>query len=250
MGTGAHELVALGADAIFAGTSPTVRILQQATASIPIIFALVIDPVALGYVKSLARPGGNTTGFTNFEPSMGGKWLSLLKEIAPSIKRVACMRNPDLDLEVGPILLQAISNARQSFSLDITTAEVRNDNDIENSIRFLSANDGAFIYLPGNFNPSHLPSTIELAAHYRVPAIYGWDYMATAGGLVSYGSAWEDEMRGAASYIDRVLRGANPSDLPVQAPTKFKLVVNLKTAKTLGLTVPVTLLVSADEVIE
>jgi putative tryptophan/tyrosine transport system substrate-binding protein len=246
---GAHELVGLRPDAIFAGTAPTVPVLQNETSSIPIVFALVVDPVALGYVRSLARPGRNTTGFTNFEPHMGAKWLALLKEIAPNSTHVGCMLNPDLDWAFDHIIVNAIRDAAPSLAIEVTVAEVRSVGDIDTSVQRLITN-GALIPLPGNFLALHFPSMIKFAAQYRVPAIYGWDYMARAGGLISYGSAWEDEIRGAASYIDLVFKGANPGDLPVQTPTKFKLTVNLKTAKALGLTIPETLLATADEVIQ
>jgi putative tryptophan/tyrosine transport system substrate-binding protein len=249
MRDGARELVALRPDAIFAGTAPTVPVLQNETSSIPIVFALVIDPVALGYVKTLARPGRNTTGFTNFEPHMGAKWLALLKEIAPNTTHVGCMLNPDLDWTFDHIIVSAIRDAAPSLGVDVTVAEVRSVSDIDDSIRQLHAN-GALVPLPGNFLALHFSSMIKFAAQYRVPAIFGWDYMVSAGGLISYGSVWEDEIRGAASYIDLVLKGASPANLPVQTPTKFKLTINLKTAKALGLTIPETLLATADEVIQ
>jgi putative tryptophan/tyrosine transport system substrate-binding protein len=217
--------------------------------SIPIVFALVVDPVVLGYVKSLARPGRNTTGFTNFEPRMGAKWLSLLKEIAPNTAQVGCVLNPDLDWAFDHIIVNAIRDAAPSLAIDVTVAEVRSVGDIDNAVHRLTVN-GALIPLPGNFLALQFPSMITLAAQYRVPAIYGWDYMARAGGLISYGSVWEDEIRGAASYIDAVFKGANPGDLPVQTPTKFKLTINLKAAKALGLSIPETLLATADEVIQ
>jgi putative tryptophan/tyrosine transport system substrate-binding protein len=249
MRDGARELVGLRPDAIFAGTAPTVPVLQNETHSIPIVFALVVDPVALGYVKSLARPGGNTTGFTNFEPHMGAKWLALLKELAPGTTHVGCMLNPDLDWTFDHIIVTAIRDAAPKLAVDVTVAEVRSVADIDDSVQRLSAN-GALIPLPGNFLALHFPNMIKFAAQYRVPAIYGWDYMVKAGGLISYGSIWEDEIRGAASYIDLVFKGANPANLPVQTPTKFKLTVNLKGAKALGLAIPETLLATADEVIQ
>jgi putative tryptophan/tyrosine transport system substrate-binding protein len=249
MRDGARELVGVRPDAIFAGTAPTVPALQNETSSIPIVFALVIDPVVLGYVKSLARPGRNTTGFTNFEPHMGAKWLALLKEIAPNTTEVGCMLNPDLDWSFDHMIVNAIRDAAPSFAIDVSVAEVRSVDDINKSVRGLAKN-GALIPLPGNFLALHFPSMIGLAAQYRVPAIYGWDYMVSAGGLISYGSVWEDEIRGAASYIDLVFKGASPGDLPVQTPTKFKLAINLKAAKALGLSIPETLPATADEVIQ
>ena len=249
MRAGAHDLVALRPDAIFAGTAPTVPMLQKETDSIPIVFALVIDPVTLGYVKALAKPGGNTTGFTNFEPHMAGKWLSLLKEIAPNTSHIACTLNPDLDHGFADILVKALREVGPSLSMDVTVAEVRNDGDLDRAIRKLAVH-GGLVPLPGNFFALHFQRIIDLAALYRVPAIYGWDFMVPAGGLISYGSVWEDEIRGAASYIDRVFKGANPRDLPVQTPTKFKLTINLKTAKAIGLEVPPKLLATADEIIE
>jgi putative tryptophan/tyrosine transport system substrate-binding protein len=249
MRDGAHELVRLKPDAIFAGTAPTVPVLQKETNSIPIVFALVVDPVALGYVKTLARPGRNTTGFTNFEPHMGAKWLALLKEIAPNTTHVGCMLNPDLDWTFDHIIVNAIREAAPSLAVDVSIAEVRGVGDIDVSVQRLKTN-GALIPLPGNYLALNFSSVVKFAAEYRVPAIYGWDYMARAGGLISYGSVWEDEIRGAATYIDLVFKGANPAELPIQTPTKFKLTVNLKAAKSLGLTIPETLLATADEVIQ
>jgi putative tryptophan/tyrosine transport system substrate-binding protein len=249
MRDGARELVDLRPDAIFAGTAPTVPALQNETSSIPIVFALVVDPVVLGYVKSLARPGRNTTGFTNFEPHMGAKWLALLKEIAPNTTKVGCMLNPDLDWAFDHIIVNAIRDAAPSLAIDVTVAEVRSVDDIDSSVQRLASN-GALIPLPGNFLALHFPDIVKVTAQYRVPAIYGWDYMVSAGGLVSYGSVWEDEIRGAASYVDLVFKGADPGALPVQTPTKFKLAINLKVAKTLGLSIPETLLATADEVIQ
>jgi putative tryptophan/tyrosine transport system substrate-binding protein len=249
MRTGAEELVAVQPDAILGGTAPTLPFLLRETHTIPIVFVLVIDAIALGAVTNLARPGGNITGFTNFEPSMGGKWLELLKEIAPNIKRVGCMLNPEMDAGFASVLIGSIQGAAPSAGVEITQAKVQSDTDVEEALRALS-NDGGLILLPGNFNALHRQAIAELAARYRVPAISPFDFYPNVGGLMSYGTVSEDEFRNAAIYMDRIFNGTNPGDLPVQMPTKFKLVINAKTAKSLGLIVPHSLLARADEVIE
>jgi putative ABC transport system substrate-binding protein len=231
------------------GQAPTAA-LRQATRTIPIVFGMSIDPVAQGIVENLARPGGNATGFFATEPSLGGKWLELLKEIVPGLRRVAVVFNPETSTG-GPSYLHAVETAAPSFSVAATGAPVHHAGDIEVTISSLVREPGGgLIALPDAFTASHLKQIIELAARYRLPAIYaGRDY-ANEGGLMTYGTDAFDLYRRAASYVDQILKGANPANLPVQAQTKFGLVINLTTAKALGLTVPPSLLDRADELIE
>ena len=246
----AKELVGSRPDVVVGiGQAPTAA-LQQATRTIPIVFGMSIDPVAQGIVESLARPGGNATGFFATEPSLGGKWLELLKEIVPGLRRVAVLFNPETSTG-GTSYLHAVETAAPLFSVAVTGAPVHHAGDIELAISSLVREPGGgLIVLPDAFTASHLKQIIELAARYRLPAIYaGRDY-ANEGGLMTYGTDTIDLYRRAASYVDQVLKGANPANLPVQAQTKFGLVINLKTAKALGLTVPPSLLDRADEVIE
>ncbi len=246
----AKELVDMAPDAIMGGTTPAVKALQRATRTIPIVFAGVTDPVDQGFVTNLARPDGNLTGFTNFEFSLGGKWLELLKEIAPRVTRVALMFNPET--VASPLLyLRSVEAAAPSFAVELTTTPVHDEAEIERGIASLARKSlGGLIVLPDIFTISRRKPTIELAAQYRLPAIYSLPYFARDGGLVSYGTDTTDLYRRAALYIDRIFKGSKLADLPVQGPTKFELVINLKTAKALGLTVPPTLLARADEVIE
>jgi putative ABC transport system substrate-binding protein len=246
----AKELVGSRPDVVVGiGQAPTAA-LQQATRTIPIVFGMSIDPVAQGIVESLARPGGNATGFFATEPSLGGKWLELLKEIVPGLRRVAVIFNPETSTG-GTSYLHAVETAAPLFSVAATGAPVHHAGDIELAISSLVREPGAgLIVLPDAFTASHLKQIIELAARYRLPAIYaGRDY-ANEGGLMTYGTDTIDLYRRAASYVDQVLKGANPANLPVQAQTKFGLVINLTTAKALGLTVPPSLLDRADDVIE
>ena len=246
----AKELVGSRPDVLVGiGQAPTAA-LQQATRTIPIVFGMSIDPVAQGIVESLARPGGNATGFFATEPSLGGKWLELLKEIVPGLRRVAVIFNPETSTG-GTSYLHAVETAAPLFSVAATGAPVHHAGDIELAISSLVREPGGgLIVLPDAFTASHLKQIIELAARYRLPAIYaGRDY-ANEGGLMTYGTDTIDLYRRAASYVDQVLKGANPANLPVQAQTKFGLVINLTTAKALGLTVPPSLLDRADDVIE
>jgi len=246
---GAQELVAMRPDAILAGTAPTIPFLLNETQTIPIVFVLVIDAIALGAVRNLAKPGGSVTGFTNFEVSMGGKWLGLLKEVAPSIKRVGCMFNPEMDTGFAEVLISSIKGAAPSFGVEISLAKVQTDADVGGALQGLS-DDGGLILLPGNFNATHRRVIAELAGRYRVPVISPFDFYPNVGGLMSYGTVSEDEFRNAATYMDRIFNGAKPGDLPVQMPTRFKLVINLKQARAQHLEIPPTLLARADEVIE
>jgi putative ABC transport system substrate-binding protein len=245
----AGELVALGPDVVMAFTSGTVPPLQQVTRAIPIVFAIVADPVGAGYVESLARPGGNVTGFTTFEYALAGKWLELLKEIAPRTARVAVLR--DSAIAAGPAEFGAIQTVAPSLGVEVRPVDMRNAGEIERAITvFAASSNGGLIITGSTAATTHRELIIALAARHRLPAVYYERYYAVAGGLISYGSNTVDECRRAASYVDRILRGDKPADLPVQAPTKYELLINLNTAKALGLTVPPTLLARADEVIE
>jgi ABC-type uncharacterized transport system substrate-binding protein len=243
------EVVGLAPDAIFATSSLIVAELQRVTRTIPIVFAAVIDPVGAGLVASLARPGGNATGFTIFEYGMAGKWLELLKDIAPGTKRAAVIREPTNIAAVGQ--LGAIQVVAPSFKVELRLVDIRDVSDIEHAIgAFAREPNGALMVLTSPFATLHRDLIVALAARFGLPAIYPYPFFAKAGGLISYGPDFPDQYRRAAGYVDRILRGEKPADLPVQAPTKYELVINLKTAKALGLEVPSSLLARADEVIE
>jgi putative ABC transport system substrate-binding protein len=244
------ELLQLSPDVILAYSVSATRAAQEATRTIPIVFTSVSEPIALGLVASLGRPGGNTTGFTNLEPSIGGKWLELLKEIAPHVTHVAVMFNPASGA-IAPQFIYAAQAAAPKFSLDVVEARVHDPAEIETVMAKLGAEPGiALIILPDTFLGFHNELIVELAARNRIPTIYPFGYSPARGGLVSYGPDTTHQFRQAAAYVDRILRGEKPADLPVVQPTKFEFVINLKTARTLGLTVPNTLLVAADTVIE
>jgi putative tryptophan/tyrosine transport system substrate-binding protein len=246
----AKELVGSRPDVLVGFGQATTAAFQQATRTIPIVFGMSVDPVAQGIVESLARPGGNATGFFATEPSAGGKWLELLKEIVPGLRRVAVIFNPETSTG-GPSYLHAVETAAPLFSVAATGAPVHHAGDIELAITSLVREPGGgLIVLPDAFTASHLKQIIEFAARYRLPAIYAARDYANEGGLMAYGTDPVDLYRRAASYVDQILKGANPANLPVQSQTKFALVINLKTAKALGLTVPPSLLERADEVIE
>jgi putative ABC transport system substrate-binding protein len=243
----AAELVALAPDAILATSTIVVRPLQQATHTVPIVFVQVIDPVGAGMVATLARPGGNTTGFTVFEYGLSGKWLELLKEIAPRVTRVAVLR----DLTIGLGQLGAIQSVAPSLGLELTPIGVGDVGEIERTVAaFARSSNGGLIVTASTSAVIHRDLISMLAARHRLPAVYSFRYFVTAGGLISYGPNSIDPYRRAASYIDRILKGEKPADLPVQAPTKYELVINLKTAKGLGLDMPASVLARADEVIE
>ena len=245
----ATELVALAPDVILASTSPSVAAVQQASHAVPIVFANVTDPVGQGFVESLARPGGNTTGFSVYEYGIGPKWLELLKEVAPGVQRVAVLR--DAALVAGGGLLGAIQGVAPSFGVEVSPLGVRDASEIERGITgFADRSNGGLIVLASPLTAFHREPIIALAAKHRLPAVYPFRYFVGAGGLVSYGADATDLYRRAAGYVDRILKGEKPADLPVQAPTKYELVINLKTAKALGIDVPPTLLARADEVIE
>jgi putative ABC transport system substrate-binding protein len=251
MHTFAKELVETQPDVILSNTTPATAALQRETHTIPIVFVVVSDPVGAGFLTSLARPGGNITGFINIESSLGGKWLELLIEMAPWVKRAAIMFNPDTAPGGGSYFLGPFEAAARSFAVEPITAPVRSDIEMEKVITQLGSEPGGgLVLMTDSFIFVHRGTIISLAARNNVPAIYAESVSAKDGGLLSLGANYLDVFRRAAPYIDRILRGERPADLPVQVPTKFELVINLKTAKALGLTVPVSLLASADEVIE
>jgi putative tryptophan/tyrosine transport system substrate-binding protein len=247
----AKDLVDLQPDVILAASTPVTAALQRETRTIPIIFTVVGDPVGSGFVASLARPDGNITGFTNYEASMGGKWLQLLTEIAPGVKRAAIMFNPETSPSGGSVYLPSFETAALSLKVLPIIAPVHSEADIETAIIALGREPGGGLVVnSGAYMNVHSGLVILRAAQNNVPAVFSISLWASDGGLLSYGPDEADEHRRAASYVDRILRGAKPADLPVQLPVKFKMVVNLKTAKALGLSVPQSILLQADEVIE
>jgi putative tryptophan/tyrosine transport system substrate-binding protein len=247
--TNAAELVGLMPDAILASTPPAVTALRQQTHTIPIVFVLVVDPVGLGFVQSLARPGANITGFSAYDAPIMGKWLQLLKEVAPGVTRVAVIFNPD-NAPHAPLFNHAIEAASPSFGLTVTLAPVHDVAGIEEAVATLGREPGGgLVILPESFVVTHADVITAAAARYSLPLI-GTRELSKAGGLMSYWFDPIDVYAQAATYIDRILRGASPADLPVQQPTKYALIINLKTAKALGLTVPPSMLDLADEVIE
>ena len=245
----ASELVALAPDVILASGGSVVGALLQATRTVPIVFTLTPDPVGAGFVASLARPGGNATGFTSFEYGMTGKWLELLKEIAPSVTRVALLRDPAIPQGIGQF--GAIQSVAPSLRVEVNPVDMRDAGEIERAVAaFARGSNSGLIVTGSGLAIVHRELIVTLAARYKLPAIYFERLFVTAGGLIAYGPDPIDPHRHAASYVDRILKGEKPGDLPVQAPTKYELAINLKTAKALGLTVPPTLLARADEVIE
>jgi ABC-type uncharacterized transport system substrate-binding protein len=245
----AAELVALAPDVILAHSRPVTSALQQATRTLPIVFVQVTDPLGTGFVASLSRPGGNVTGFTTFELSIGGKWLDLLKELAPRVDRLAVMQYEKSPAWPGQ--LRAVEAVAPSFGVEIVPIGVNGPIEIENAISaFGREPNGGLIVMPDTLTLIHRKLIVTLAHRLRLPAVYPFRYFPESGGLLSYGIDLIDVWRRAATYIDHILKGANPADLPIQQPTKFELVVNLRTAKALGLDVPVTVLARADEVIE
>jgi len=245
----ATELLALAPDVILASSSPAVAALQQATPTVPIVFVNIIDPVGAGFVDSLAQPGGNATGFISYEYGLSAKLLELLREIAPELKRVAVLRDPAIATGIGQ--LAVIQAAAPSFGVEVRPVGVRDADEIERAVTaFARSSNGGLIVTGSPLTAFHRKLIIALVARHRLPAVYPFRYYPTSGGLISYGPDTTDPFRRAAGYVDRILKGEKPSDLPVQAPTKYELVINLKTAKALGLEVPPTLLARADEVIE
>jgi putative tryptophan/tyrosine transport system substrate-binding protein len=247
--TFARELIATTPDVMVSSTNQVTRILQQETQTIPIVFAFVGDPVGSGFVASLARPGKNITGFANFENSIGGKWVELFNEIVPRVGRVGFVFNPDAAPNVG--FFHAAEAAAPSLGIKLAALAVRDASDIEQHIAaFASEPDGGLIVAPHAVTLGNRKLLIELAARYRLPAVYSDRYFVESGGLASFGNNSADLFRRGATYIDLILKGANPADLPVQLPTKFELIVNLKAAEMLGLTIPESFLIRADAVIE
>jgi putative ABC transport system substrate-binding protein len=249
----AAELISLGPDVIVTNPTPATNAVRQATPSVPIVFVAVFDPIGTGFVESFARPGGNITGFTNFEATMGGKWLELVREIAPSIKRVSMLFNPKTANAgvSGGVYLQSIEAGAHVLGIELNVNPVHDPADIDGAFAAIARSPGGgLIVMPNVFTIANRERIVAQAARYQIPTIYPLISFVQAGGLLSYGVDVTDMFRRAASYVDRILKGEKPANLPVQAPTKFELVINLKTAKVLGLTVPPTLLARADEVIE
>jgi putative ABC transport system substrate-binding protein len=246
----AKELIALQPDLILSHTTPTTAALLQQTRTIPIIFATVTDPIGSGFVAGLSRPGGNVTGFTLVEPTMAAKWVALLKEIAPRINRIAMLFNPTT-ATYADYFLKPFKAAAASFAVEAIAAPAHATSELNPVIAAQAREpNGGLIVMPDSFTDAHRVEITSLVARYGLPAIYAYRFFAERGGLLSYGVDLRDNFRRAADYVDRVLKGEKPADLPVQAPTKFELTINLKTTKVLGLTVPPSLLGLADEVIE
>lgn len=246
----AKELIALQPDLILSHTTPTTAALLQQTRTIPIIFATVTDPIGSGFVASLSRPGGNVTGFTLVEPTMAAKWVELLKKIAPRVNRIAMLFNP-ATATYADYFLKPFKAAAASFAVEAIAAPAYATSELESVIAVQAREpNGGLIVMPDSFTDAHRAEITSLVARYGLPAIYAYRFFTERGGLLSYGADLRDNFRRAADYVDRVLKGEKPADLPVQAPTKFELTINLKTAKVLGLTVPPSLLGLADEVIE
>jgi putative ABC transport system substrate-binding protein len=245
----AAELVALAPDVIFATGGPSVEQVLKVTRVVPIVFAITPDPVGSGLVQSLSRPGGNATGFVQFEYSLSGKWLELLKQIVPNVTRAAVLRDPDITAGIGQFAV--IQSVAPSLGVEVIPISTRDVAEIEPAIAAYARSDnGGMIVTASASSAFHRELIIALAARYKLPAVYSGRDFVTSGGLISYAADFFDQFRKAAGYVDRILKGEKPSDLPVQAPTKYELVINLKTAKSLGLTVPPTLVARADEVIE
>ena len=245
----ARDLVEMQLDLIVGHTTPVVAALKAQTRTIPIVFTQVSDPVGSGFIDGFAQPGGNITGFTNLESSMGSKLEELLKEVAPTITRVAVMFNPDTAPDHGTYFLRPVEAAAPSLHVEVIPAPVHNDAEIESAITTLVPGTG-LIVMPDIFILAHREQILALADRHRLPAAYAYRLFAASGGLLSYGTDLTDLFRRAPRYVDRILTGTKPAELPVQQPTKFQLVINLKTAKTLGLNVPLSLQAGADEVIE
>jgi putative ABC transport system substrate-binding protein len=246
----AKEIVGLQPDVILAGTTAVTTALQRETTTIPIVFSAIVDPITSRFVASFPNPGGNLTGFTVADPAMGGKWLQLIKEIAPSIVRAVAMYNPDGAASYADSLIDSFKTAARSLGLESLVTPVRSDAEIEAVIDSLGGDRTGLVVLSNAFMGGHRAAAIAAATRNRVPAIFDVPFFPRDGGLLSYGPSFADVFRRAASYVDRILKGERPSDLPVQAPVKYDLAINLKTAKAFNLNVPNALLVAADEVIE
>jgi putative tryptophan/tyrosine transport system substrate-binding protein len=248
----ATEIVSLKPDVILAVNTAVVAAFQRQTKNISIVFVAVTDPVASGFVASLSHPGGNITGFSNFEPTLAGKYIEILKEISPGMTAVSDMFNPDANPANLTSVYPILEASARHHAVELISAPVRNSSDIERVISSLGDRPKVGLIIAGEpfFSGHNLDLIISLTTRYRVPTVYPFRRFVAAGGLVAYGNTLEDQFRQAAGYIDRILKGASPADLPVQAPSKFEMVINLKTAKALGLEIPPTLLARADEVIE
>jgi putative ABC transport system substrate-binding protein len=245
----AEELVALAPDVILAGGGTAIEVMLKATRTIPTVFVIAPDPVGSGFVERLSRPGGNATGFMQFEYNLCGKWLELLKETAPSVTHAAVLRDPTFAEGIGQFaVIQAVA---PSVGIEVSPIDLREPNQIEHAIAtFAQSPNGGIILTASAIGATNANLIIAAAAHYKLPAVYAQRPSVAAGGLISYGPNFADQYRRAAGYVDRILRGEKPADLPVEAPNKYELTINLKTAKTLGLSVPQSLLARADEVIE
>jgi putative tryptophan/tyrosine transport system substrate-binding protein len=247
----AKQVAETSPDVVVTAATPATKAIRDAATGVPIVFVQAVDPVGTGLVASLARPGANVTGFSNFEFSIGGKWLELLKEIMPDLRTVALLFNPMTMPGGGTFYLQALEAAAPSFAVKSSAASVQSVEDIPNVFSVLAgASNAGLIVLPDTFTTRHRDLIISLAAAHRLPAVYPFRYFATQGGLLAYGIDTTNLFRQAASYVDRILKGAKPADLPVQQPTSYELVINLKTARALDLSISATLLALADEVIE
>jgi putative ABC transport system substrate-binding protein len=246
----AAELLAMAPDLILANSTPVTAALREQSRTVPIVFTQVVDPVGAGFVDSLARPGGNLTGFTSFEFSIGTKWLEALKQTAPRVTRVALVFNPQ-SAPYADLFLRPVEAAAPSFSVASTGAAARDPDHVDRVFDALAREPhGGLMVLPDISMTNYREAIVALAARHRVPAVYPFRFFAASGGLMSYGTDVAEIFRRAAAYVDRILKGTSPGELPIQAPTKYELVINLKTANALGLTVPPTLLARADEVIE
>jgi putative tryptophan/tyrosine transport system substrate-binding protein len=246
---GAEELVALAPEVVLAGGSLGVMAMLRASRTIPVVFAAVGDPLGLGVVSSLAHPGGNVTGFMAFEYSFSAKLLEVLKQIAPGVRRVAILRDPSSPQGIANFAV--VQTTAASLGVQVSPVDLRDPGEIERTVAALARSaDGGLVVTPSGVPTEHNGLIVKLAARYKLPAVYAYRRIAIDGGLLSYGPDWLDQFRRAAEYVDRILRGEKPADLPVQAPTRYELVVNLKTAKMLGLSVPAPLLAQADDVIE
>jgi putative ABC transport system substrate-binding protein len=249
----AVELMSLSPELIVTYTTPATNAVRQVTRCVPIVFVAVSDPIGTGFVESFSRPGGNITGFTNFEPTMGGKWVELIRDIAPSVKHVAMLFNPaTANTGVsGGVYLQSMKAAALVLGIELTVNPVTDPADIDGAFAAMAASpNGGLVVMPNVFTAANRERIVAQAARYRIPTVYPLPLFVTAGGLISYGVDYRDQFRLAASYADRILKGGKAADLPVQQPTKFELVINRKTAKALGLDIPATLLARTDEVIE
>jgi putative tryptophan/tyrosine transport system substrate-binding protein len=249
MHAAARDVVATAPDLIFVSTNPVVSAVLEMTRRIPIVFTWVSDSLGSGYVRNLANPGGNITGFHNYEPALGPKWMGILKELAPAVRRVAFVHVPEISANVA--FMRAGEASSAALGMAVSGAAVRNDADLERELtEFAQKPDGGLIVTPSPLTATRRAVIIELAAKLHLPAIYSFRFYAESGGLMSYGIDQTELVREAASYVDRILRGTSPGDLPVQLPTKYQLVINVKTARALGLSVPSSMQLLADEVIE